>query len=299
VDISGGVNPPISLDLNNQNEICYPWENGSPITANAISSSGNTWYIDDVEVYDLYYSPVIGHVRVTNNSKTLEYAPYSSYANRKIQVKHNTGDCILEGAPLNVRCIQTFYPDWNWRGFITKNTWTTINSIDYGPTATYTWNIPGVTVTPASSNSSTAQMFVPSNYIGVYNSNCGCYPVYGQITISNSPYPCSNGTYGVYWQLPAGGRLRDGYRAIDEELAVASHAYPNPTNGYTTIKFDQMGNVKSVMVYTSLGQPVKNYRYSIRQETINLDLSQLNSGPYMIIVRGSKTSKNYKITVIK
>lgn len=301
-DISLGYDPPVQLDINNQNEVCYPWENGVAVTVNAVSGSGNTWYIDDVEVYDLYYSPAIGHVRITNNSKTLEYAPYPTNANRKIQIKQTTGDCVLEGSPLNARFIATFFPDWNWLGFIAKNTWTTINSIDYGSTATYTWNIPGVTVTPVSSNSSTAQMFVPNSYVGVYNANCGCYPVYGHITISNSPYPCSNGTYGIYWQLPAGGRSRDGASvigSINQRSLTANLAYPNPTKGHTTIKYDEIGEVKSVVVYTSLGQPVNNYNYFVRHQLIDLDLSQLSDGLYMIVVNGVKASKNYKVMIIK
>lgn len=300
VDISLGYDPPVTLDVNNQNEVCFPWENGTTVTVNAVSALGSTWYIDDVEVYDLFYTSAIGHVRITNNSKTLVYASSPTTANRKIQVKLNTGDCAVEGTPLNARLIPTLYPDWNWRGFITKNTWTTINSIDYGPTATYTWNVAGVTITPVSSNSSTAQMFVPSSYTGVYNSNCHCYPVYGQITISNSPYPCANGTYGVYWQLPPGGRLRNGSqddRNIDGGLA--NRAYPNPTKGHTIINFNQSEGVKSVVVYNSLGQPVTKYRYSCKLQDIDLDLSQLNNGIYMVVVKGQKSSKSYKITVAK
>ncbi|HYF29692.1 MAG TPA: T9SS type A sorting domain-containing protein [Chitinophagaceae bacterium] len=300
VDISNGYDPPVTLSMTSQNEVCYKWENGAGVTLYATNSSGNTWYIDNVQVYDYYYSPAIGHVRILNNSQTLTHVPTPTTANRTYKISYNNGTCSVDGPTVNARFVATFYPDWNWLGFIMKNSWHNISSFDYGPTATYTWSFPGATVNPASSNSPNAQLFVPLSYPLVYSYNCHCYPVYGTVTISNSPYPCANGTYGVYLSLPDGVRINPGLDTLVGIDKLSPGIYPNPTRGRAQLVTDiPLADLRSVSVYTSGGKNVKNFNYRVRAAVIELDLSGIQSGVYFIVVKTSREMRNYKLVIAK
>lgn len=74
--------------------------------------------------------------------------------------------------------------------------------------------------------------------------------------------------------------------------------YPNPTNGNITISNIQNIELKTIEIYSILGKLVKQISVRQNPSTLNLDLSQLNKGLYLLKVLGTDGANNTQKLVI-
>ena len=82
------------------------------------------------------------------------------------------------------------------------------------------------------------------------------------------------------------------------ELSSAISVFPNPSNGIFTIKniqgFDNQANVEIVDI---TGRKISDFQISILNSQLTIDLSDQNSGIYIVELSNSHQSVNYKIVV--
>ncbi|MDG1753547.1 MAG: FG-GAP-like repeat-containing protein [Rhodothermales bacterium] len=96
---------------------------------------------------------------------------------------------------------------------------------------------------------------------------------------------------------------RNGSISVGTDLQTAIEdpqpsPYPNPSHTFVRLQTDQsMGPKVSVYVIDMLGRMIEP-PYSVRNQTIQLDVSALNSGTYFAHIRGSSGNYSYTFTVL-
>jgi hypothetical protein len=78
-----------------------------------------------------------------------------------------------------------------------------------------------------------------------------------------------------------------------EENTVSFELYPNPVKDFVNLKFDN-GNVRKISIYDLLGQQV--WSIEVSGEFVQLDLSMLSSGSYIVLVQDESSIITKKIT---
>jgi subtilisin family serine protease len=104
---------------------------------------------------------------------------------------------------------------------------------------------------------------------------------------------------------PLKSRLQYGYGIPDFNLALANGlsvtdfsktdfiVYPNPTNDSISVTFSNDSDVKTIAIYTILGQKV--LEKNISNQTPTISLKSLNSGVYFYKIQSNDFSKSGKI----
>ena len=83
-----------------------------------------------------------------------------------------------------------------------------------------------------------------------------------------------------------------------ETVSVRSEVYPNPTDGEVTVAVD--GEVQSIVIYNTTGQPVGGWNIrAITLDHIDLDLSTLPDGHYLICVQTSSGIRTHRVAVAR
>ncbi len=73
--------------------------------------------------------------------------------------------------------------------------------------------------------------------------------------------------------------------------------FPNPTSGFVTIQNTKNSDLKSVEIYNTAGQLIKNFNLNSGTSKASLDMSQLINGTYILKVKSE--SENNTVKVIK
>lgn len=73
--------------------------------------------------------------------------------------------------------------------------------------------------------------------------------------------------------------------------------FPNPTSGFVTIQNTKNSDLKSVEIYNTAGQLIKNFNLNSGTSKASLDMSQLMNGTYILKVKSE--SENNTVKVIK
>ena len=83
-----------------------------------------------------------------------------------------------------------------------------------------------------------------------------------------------------------------------ETVSVRSEVYPNPTDGEVTVAVD--GEVQSIVIYNTTGQPVGGWNIrAITPDHIDLGLSTLPDGHYLICVQTSSGIRTHRVAVAR
>lgn len=83
-----------------------------------------------------------------------------------------------------------------------------------------------------------------------------------------------------------------------ETVSIRSEVYPNPTDGEVTVAVD--GEVQSIVIYNTTGQPVGGWNIrAITPDHIDLDLSTLPDGHYLICVQTSSGIRTHRVAVAR
>jgi hypothetical protein len=182
------INSPIIPSFNNN--YCTYWEcGGYSHIFSSIPNNNNEWYINDILVTPANAS-TFGQVN-TNNLGELIHGLGNNAGNLfKFQVKNTTYGSQQLSPPTYVYYSEYIGPGQELAGYYKKN-YTHDYTIPYGrrsgPNTTYSWSIPGCTVTNLDPTGFTVQINFPLSI-----STSG---VNGTLTVSNSN--CQNGTIPI------------------------------------------------------------------------------------------------------
>ena len=81
---------------------------------------------------------------------------------------------------------------------------------------------------------------------------------------------------------------------IDENLGF--EVFPNPTNGFLTLRFDEVGNAGEVVVYNVLGQRIATISCDeAKHNEITYVLPEVSSGWYYFVLRSEKKALVRKV----
>jgi len=81
---------------------------------------------------------------------------------------------------------------------------------------------------------------------------------------------------------------------VSEVIETIFQVYPNPTPGPLNIKWNTKEGVQDIQLYDLAGQEVKNYRVNKLSNSIEMDISDVSSGIYVlrfITIKGEVMSK--------
>ncbi|MBL7765509.1 MAG: aryl-sulfate sulfotransferase [Chitinophagaceae bacterium] len=146
-----------------------------------------------------------------------------------------------------------------------------VNVLTSTPATTYQWYLNGVLISGANSQT--------------YNATqSGIYVV--RITDANG---C------VYRYSPGYKHTQNADAVADLDLSDALSVYPNPTNGTVNIKDDGLlGNNFNVLVIDIYGRTLMNVK-----NNLNLNLSELSSGMYTLVINSDKGMATKKVSLKK
>ncbi|MGV0830271.1 T9SS type A sorting domain-containing protein [Empedobacter brevis] len=81
---------------------------------------------------------------------------------------------------------------------------------------------------------------------------------------------------------------------VSDVVETVFQVYPNPTPGPLNIKWNTKEGIQDIQLYDLTGQEVKNYRVNKLSNTIEMDISAVSSGIYVlrfITIKGEVMSK--------
>jgi hypothetical protein len=80
---------------------------------------------------------------------------------------------------------------------------------------------------------------------------------------------------------------------------TAVRVYPNPSSGRFTIEAEHATDIQTVKVYDIIGTLVKEVSIKSPAKTIDMDLTGMSEGVYIIRMEGSTGSVTRKINIVK
>lgn len=270
----GGISDTLFIETDNRtpvflvhgtNDIIVPFNSGSPFSFNSIS-------------------PVYGSNSINNRLNNLGIPAVQTY------FVEDVGHGFY--GVLNGKWINGIGGNAYWDTIVAKAAqfyWQL-----HKPTAAFTYKTHGLTIDLT--NASTETELWIWDY-GDGNTSIAQNPSY---TFS---YP---GTYRVKlytenssqsWDTLSKEILVTATRIIETETENTISAYPNPSSGLVTLRFDEELKNVSVKVYTANGELILTDYNSQYSRLISLDLSNLQKNMYFIRVSSEK--KEYLIKIIK
>ncbi|MEI6594444.1 MAG: immunoglobulin-like domain-containing protein, partial [Bacteroidota bacterium] len=75
--------------------------------------------------------------------------------------------------------------------------------------------------------------------------------------------------------------------------------YPNPSNGKFTIDLENGSAIQTIKVYSIIGSLVKEISVSGTNKSIDIDMSGMNEGMYIVKVEGAGKTFTQKINIVK
>ena len=75
--------------------------------------------------------------------------------------------------------------------------------------------------------------------------------------------------------------------------------YPNPSNGKFTIDVENGSAIQTIKVYSIIGSLVKEISVSGTNKSIDIDMTGINEGMYIVKVEGAGKTFTQKINIIK
>ena len=82
---------------------------------------------------------------------------------------------------------------------------------------------------------------------------------------------------------------------IDELLAEQFTIMPNPTNGIFTLYFDGLATEKNIEIFDLQGKRLANKLCAKENKTIGFDISEFETGMYLIIISSDKETKALRL----
>jgi len=122
------------------------------------------------------------------------------------------------------------------------------------------------------------------------------------ITVSNSN-PYSQLTSNIHWYISAKLDVPEAVGIKEnnnQNSAINSVVYPNPTNGNAVVSVNLKDNEKlSVTVYNTIGQIVKsiNAEGHIGENNVELNLNNLTSGIYLVNIKAGNATGTKKLII--
>lgn len=99
--------------------------------------------------------------------------------------------------------------------------------------------------------------------------------------------------YNAFFEL-----LTKNVNSTENYLNSTFITYPNPTNGFLTVEFDNELNPYFFEVVSSSGRVIKRIPHDKHNHYLNINLSQLPSGPYIIRVQ-KRNGKSINTKIFK
>ena len=75
--------------------------------------------------------------------------------------------------------------------------------------------------------------------------------------------------------------------------------YPNPSNGKFTVSFENETSLQSIKIYSIIGSLVKDIAVNTNTKNVDVDMSDVNEGIYIVKIDGANGSFTQKINIIK
>jgi len=91
----------------------------------------------------------------------------------------------------------------------------------------------------------------------------------------------------------------DGFEnSLSDHTLGGIQCFPNPSKGYVQITSDQILNGKSnIQVFNIIGESIANYEFDNFGTSIDLDLSHLNSGSYILEIENENKISRHKLII--
>jgi hypothetical protein len=93
------------------------------------------------------------------------------------------------------------------------------------------------------------------------------------------------------------GFLADVVLSVNEIAELQSSIYPNPAEDVLNIELTENTNQLLVEIYDITGKKIKNMDFSGVKQRISINVSDLNSGMYIVSLSANRAKRSFKVFI--
>jgi hypothetical protein len=93
------------------------------------------------------------------------------------------------------------------------------------------------------------------------------------------------------------GFLADVVLSVNEIAELQSSIYPNPAEDVLNIELTENTNQLLVEIYDITGKKIKNMDFSGVKQRISINVSDLNSGMYIVSLSANQAQRSFKVFI--